>query len=397
MKLQRKGDRPIRFKEDMKESLKKYKEVYEPYASGRDLMGMPHTTYTLDENGGICLDDAYEGSIGIESKFRISAFNNSNLTKYEVPKTVEKIIYDKENILMQCGEKINTIQFYSGADSLLKVKDLDFSALTSVFSNVLLSQIMFRYPGIENRMYSSKISNANFEQVKGVIPKDGIFKDITTLVCDTGDGIGVKMSSLGIVNLESVDSYNNVSILFSYCNIKKLVVPEKLLNAGIVIATNSNIKVLEIYGESKTTINKSLFSGCTIDRIIYVTTKVPSNMFDGCTIGDIQFGSSNNVTRGLLSKTPLEKIESNAFNRIIFTEPVSIATVECDTKAFDKCIFQNSNSFIFTNSKLAPMENVSLLPYDVKIIRMPVQQQQLYAKANEILYKLRNKKECKPY
>jgi len=205
------------------------------------------------------------------------------------------------------------------------------------------------------------------------------------------------MSSLGIVNLESVDSYNNVSILFSYCNIKKLVVPEKLLNAGIVIATNSNIKVLEIYGESKTTINKSLFSGCTIDRIIYVTTKVPSNMFDGCTIGDIQFGSSNNVTRGLLSKTPLEKIESNAFNRIIFTEPVSIATVECDTKAFDKCIFQNSNSFIFTNSKLAPMENVSLLPYDVKIIRMPVQQQQLYAKANEILYKLRNKKECKPY
>ena len=31
-----------RFNVERKEGLKKYKEIYEPYASNRDLMGLPH-------------------------------------------------------------------------------------------------------------------------------------------------------------------------------------------------------------------------------------------------------------------------------------------------------------------------------------------------------------------
>lgn len=387
-----------RFTEEMKEGKRIYKETYEPYASNHDLLGTPHTVYTLEPDGGIFLEDAYEGSLGIESKVRISAFNNSNLEKYEVPKTLTKIVYDTENILMQCGEKIHTIQFPTAAEFALKVKDLNFGALSAVFNNIFLSQIMFRYPGIENKMKSSNLNNANFDQIKGVIPKDGIFKDITTLFCDTGSGNGIMNSNLGTINMSSVARFIDVTdnLLYS-CQVKRLVVTSNLLNAGFTIANNCTIKLLEIDGDVKSELLRPLFLNCTIEKIVCTTKKIPSRMFEACTIGSIQFWTGATVSKGVLTKTPLEYIENSAFVKTIFVSPFSIAVKECQNNMFSKCIFQSRDNFIFTDSKITPIEGISVLPYDIKIIRMSPQQQKLYAKADEILYKLRHKQECKPY
>ena len=311
------------------------------------------------------------------------------------------IIYDTENILMQSGERINTIQFSTAYDFVLKVKDLNFNALTSVFQTVLLSQIMFRYPGIENKMYSSNLNNTNFDHVKGVIPKDGIFRDITTLSCDTGTGVGILSSKLNVVDFSTIEHIEGISTILHNNIIKVLKIKDNVLSLGVTIASSCTIDHLVIEGEAYDNASSALFYSCNIKKVTLIAKRINSKLFDSCTIGVIQLYIDNNKeeasSKGYLSKNPVEFIDENAFYKTCFIDSLAIVTKECHKMAFNACTFKDNMNFIFTESEINDIPNLYKLPYDIRFIKLPLQQQKLYVLSDNLKKKLQLRSVNRPY